>query len=106
MTTTTLKNGEFQQSNRDASINKAASPSYANQAFQLEEPDNSLKSDVSTKTKVSVKQRHTGPAPLLMKQAANKSTASSVVTANGETNVADEYAVIVDVGGGADTAAK
>ncbi|GFN95068.1 hypothetical protein PoB_002157400 [Plakobranchus ocellatus] len=45
-----LENGEPHQSKRDASINKAASPTYANQAFQQEEPDDSLKSYVNTKT--------------------------------------------------------
>ncbi|GFN80108.1 receptor-type tyrosine-protein phosphatase mu [Plakobranchus ocellatus] len=74
-----LKNGETQQSKRDASINKAASPTYANQAFQQEEPDNSLKSYVNTNITNSVEQPsiskpHTGPGPLLMKQAANNST--------------------------------
>ncbi|GFO29715.1 hypothetical protein PoB_005622000, partial [Plakobranchus ocellatus] len=51
-----LENGEPHQSKRDASINKTASPTYANLAFQHEEPDNSLKSYVNTKTTVSVEQ--------------------------------------------------
>ncbi|GFN80112.1 hypothetical protein PoB_000661800 [Plakobranchus ocellatus] len=94
-----LENGEPQQSKRDASINKTASPTCANQAFQQEQPDNSFKSYVNTKTTVSVEQPgiskpHTGPVPLQMKRAANKATAA--------TNIAGKYDA-VDVGGGADT---
>ncbi|GFN98833.1 hypothetical protein PoB_002533900 [Plakobranchus ocellatus] len=103
-----LENREPQQSKRDASINKAASPTYANPAFQQEEPDNSLKSYVNTKTTNSVKQpgiskRHTGHITSKMKRAANKSTASSAATATAATNDAGEYDVLVDVGDGANT---
>ncbi|GFN87569.1 receptor-type tyrosine-protein phosphatase kappa-like, partial [Plakobranchus ocellatus] len=103
-----LENGEPQQSKRDASINKTASPTYANPAFQQEEPDNSLKSYVNTKTTVSVEQPgiskpDTSPVSLLRKQAANNSTASSAATATAAKITAGEYDVLVDVGDGANT---
>ncbi|GFN80098.1 receptor-type tyrosine-protein phosphatase mu [Plakobranchus ocellatus] len=89
-----LENGEPQQSKRDASINKAKSPTHANQAFQQEEPDNSLKSNVNTITTVSEEQSgtpkpHTGLVSIPRKQAAK--------------NVVDEYGVLVDVSGETDT---
>ncbi|GFO00482.1 receptor-type tyrosine-protein phosphatase kappa-like [Plakobranchus ocellatus] len=102
-----LENEEPQQSKRDASINKAVSSSHTNPAFQQEEPDNSLKSYVNTKIIVSVEQQpgilEPQTDPVLMKEASNKPTASSVATAAAGANVVVENDVLVDAGGGTDT---
>ncbi|GFO09567.1 hypothetical protein PoB_003607200, partial [Plakobranchus ocellatus] len=103
-----LENANTQQPNRDASIKKAASSSHANPAFQQEEPDTSLKSDVNinntvSKEKPGIPKPQTGPVPSTRKQArSNKPTESPFATATAAKNpVGDDD--VVNVASGDDT---
>ncbi|GFO40632.1 receptor-type tyrosine-protein phosphatase kappa [Plakobranchus ocellatus] len=103
-----LEGANTQQPNRDASINKAASSSHANPAFQHEEPDTLLKSDVNINNTVSKEQPgipkpQTGPVPSTRKQASNKPTESPLATATAAKNPVVDDDDVVNVVSGDDT---
>ncbi|GFO07582.1 receptor-type tyrosine-protein phosphatase kappa [Plakobranchus ocellatus] len=103
-----LENANTHQPNRDATINKAASSSHANPAFQQEEPDTSLKSDVNinntvSKEKPGIPKPQTGPVPSPRTQASNKPTESPLATATAAKNPVGDDDVVVNVASGDDT---